>query len=773
MNNRPSNLPAQKIPDSKKTKEWFKQNIQAIDSNGFFLDEGVRASYKNRRINYDLFNGIVHLEDMVRTLNPNDIKGLNIEEKIQHYPIAVPRINVLIGEELKRRFDYKVIITNPDSISQKEEEKLSIYKNHIQEFLEARYSEEELKQKLQNLEEYAEYEWQDYREIVANQLLRHLYQEHKLDLVFNEGFIDVLLAGEEYYITEIVSGEPVLRRLNTNTVYWLRSGFSNKIEDANLIVIDEYWSPGRIIDTYYDDLKPSEIDKLEQGFMGAGDAGRGSLNEPSFVLAESSEDRKIIDGLVEAASSGHTLNSSYDNHGNVRVLRVFWPSYRKVKKVKYYDEYGDEQYEIYPDSYKVDESKGEVAKTIWIREWLEGTRIGDDIYVHLRPKPIQYHKLDNPSYCHPGITGKTYSIGTNRTVSLMDRIKNLQYLYDVIFDRLNRLIANNQGKVLQMDFAAIPEQFSPEQWFHYLRSMNVAVKDSFREGTKGIATNKLVGNMGRGGEHDYIDLDQSQGIMYYIQLLQFIKREMTEITGVSDQRLGQVDNRETIGGVERSITQSSHITEWYFYQHEHVKLEALRLFLDTAKIAYKGSSKKVQYILDDQSIQLLKIDGDDFSSHEYGLVATTSPKTQELDKTIQEGAYALMQRGELQISALIDLFASNSLSEKRRKLEKSEKKKAEEDARRFDEQIKVQREQAEFENKMREMELELDDIKNLRDNETKRLIALSATNNSNIENQKLREQSRQFDTELGEKRRQFDKKLEVDKLKVTNSKSKN
>lgn len=764
MSTRTTGMPPQKIADSRKTKEWFKKNIAAVKNGGFFQDEGIRASYKSRKVNYDLYNGVVDVNDIMATLNPNDIKGVSKSSTIQHYPIVVPRISVLVGEELKRRFDYKVVVTNPDSVSLKEEDKLKMYKEHIQTHLEKNYKEDELKRKLEELQEYAEYEWQDYREILANKLIKHLYQENKLDLVFNDGFIDALIAGEEYYITEIVSGEPVLRRLNTDTVYWLRSGFSNRIEDADLIVIDEYWSPGRIIDTYFDKLKPAEIDQLETGFTTSGDAGKAGTNSPSFLLAETSEDKEVIDGLIEMAAQGRTLNNATDRYGNIRVLRVMWSSWRRVKRVKFYDEFGDEQIEYFPDNYKVDEDKGETASDVWIREWLEGTQIGDNIYLDLRPKPIQYHKLDNPSYCHPGITGRTYSIGTNRTVSLLDRVKKYQYLYDVTFDRLNRLIANNRGKVLSMDFSAIPEEWQPEQWFHYLTTMNIAVKDSFREGNKGRATGQLVGNLGRGGDHDYIDLDQSQGIQNYIGLLEFLKNQMSEILGVSDQRLGQIENRETIGGVERSITQSSHITEWYFYQHEHVKLEALRLLLDTAKIAYKGKSKKVQYILDDQSIQMLNIDGDDLSSHEYGLVVTTSPKSAELDKTIQDGAYALMQRGELQLSALIDLFSTNSISEKRRKIERNENKKSQEDARRFDEEMNRQKEQIAFENELRQLELKLEELKNIRDNETKLLIANMSGADINMD--KLSEDKRQFDTKLKEDIRQFDAKLTVEKQKV-------
>jgi hypothetical protein len=68
--------------------------------------------------------------------------------------------------------------------------------------------------------------------------------------------------------------------------------------------------------------------------------------------------------------------------------------------------------------------------------------------------------------------------------------------------------------------------------------------------------------------------------------------EMSEVAGITKQREGQISNRETVGGVERSMLQSSHITEWLFVTHEDVKKRVLECFLETAKIALKGRSKK-------------------------------------------------------------------------------------------------------------------------------------------------------------------------------------
>jgi hypothetical protein len=100
----------------------------------------------------------------------------------------------------------------------------------------------------------------------------------------------------------------------------------------------------------------------------------------------------------------------YDSAGNVKVLRAYWKSRRKIKQVKSYDpETGEEVFSFYPETYTIDKTRGEEEKTFWINEAWEGTKIGEDIYVNIRPRPIQYNTIDNPSQCHFGIIGQIYT----------------------------------------------------------------------------------------------------------------------------------------------------------------------------------------------------------------------------------------------------------------------------------------------------------------------------------------------------------------------------
>jgi hypothetical protein len=209
--------------------------------------------------------------------------------------------------------------------------------------------------------------------------------------------------------------------------------------------------------------------------------------------------------------------------------------------------------------------------------------------------------------------------------------------------------------------------------------------------------------------------------------------EMGEIAGVTKQREGAIHQNETASGVERSVNQSAHITEYWFSTHEKVKLRVLTAFLETAKIALRGNNKKVQYILDDQTIQMLNIDGNEFAECDYGLGATSSSKGQELEQMLKSSAQAFMQNGG-GMSTIMDIYFSPSLSDMRRKLEITEEKINERNAKAADDSNKLAQQAQEQAMQLEQIKLELEDSMNQRDNETKRYIAeLGLINNSGEE----------------------------------------
>lgn len=769
------NLPPQQLPFSKKNKKWRKAHLDWADSKTFFNYSLVRKSIIHKKINYDLLNGKLHMSDIELVLNPDSIKAGFVPDRIQHYPIMNSKLNVLRGEESRRVFDYRVIVTNPNAISEIENNKKEELLQNLQKLMaDTSKSEEEFNQELEKLNDYYTYEWQDMREIRGNAILNHYVKEYNIPLLFNNGFMDAVTVGEEIYQCDIVGGEPVIERLNPLKVRIFKSGYSNKIEDADMIIIEDYWSPGRVIDTYHDVLSKKDIEYIENIPDHIGQASIDSMDNIDerfgyvnnhMVGEEISTDGFYFDPFNLFSDSISNSLLPYDLAGNIRVLRMYWKSRRRIKKVKSYDpETGEEVYNFFPETYIIDKDNGEEEQIFYINEAWEGTKIGTDIYVNMRPRVVQYNRLSNPSRCHFGIIGSIYNLNDSRPFSLVDMMKRYNYFYDVIHDRLNKIMARNWGKLLRLDFAKIPKKWDIEKWMYYAKVNGIAVEDSFKEGNIGAASGKLAGALNNSSS-GVIDAEFGNSIQSQINLLEFIKMEMSEVVGITRQREGQISNRETVGGVERATLQSSHITEWLFVVHDDVKRRVLECFLETAKIAFKGRSKKFQYILSDNSMRIMDIDGDEFAEADYGLVVDNSQGTQELAQKLDMLAQAALQNQALSFSTIMRLYNSSSLAEKQRLVERDEQAIQARNAQAQQQQLQAQQQIAQLENEQRLAEMQQKEQANIRDNETKIIVAQIQANSK--EDGISEPETDDDRANLREKIREFDEKMRLEKEKLS------
>lgn len=728
------NFPGQVKSYKSKTVKWRKQHLQWAAEKAVYGYDEVRKSVRNKKINQDLVLGKLHMEDLKLFINPDNIDASYIPEQIVHYPIMNTKLEVLIGEESKRIFDYRVVVTNPNAISEIEKNKKAALLQSLQQIIEnTSATEDELNSRLEELNQYYTYEWQDVREIRANALTNHYVKELRLNQLFNEGFRDVCNVGEELYQVDIVSGEPVVYKLDPLKVRTYRSGDSHNVEDADIVIIEDYMSTGKVIDLYYESLSKKDIEYIENGYLTLGE----HADDPRLGITtvdQMGEDDSIYlnngevftynaEGLFGQDYKGSLM--PFDTIGNVRVIKMYWKSKRAIQKVKSYDPItGEEIYEWFDETYIPNKDRGEESETYWVNQAWEGVLIGDTkdgIYINMRPREIQYNRLSNPSFCHFGIIGTYYSLNGNRPYSLVDRMKPYNYQYDVIHDRLNKTIAANWGSILEIDLAKIPSDWELDKWLYFAKTNHIAVIDSFKEGNIGAATGKLAGGMNN-ASRGIIDTNLGNYIQQQIQLLEYIKSSMAEVAGISPQREGQVSNRETVGGVERATLQSSHITEWLFFKHDDVKQRVIECLLETAKICLKGRSKKFQYLLPDYTMGIIDIDGDEFAECDYGLLVDNSTGTQKLASQLEQLAQMAIQAGTITFGTITKLYSSSSMAEKQRIIENAERELQQRQQQMQEQQLQSQQQIAQMQSQDKQAELQLKDLLNQRDNETQILL---------------------------------------------------
>lgn len=770
-------FPRQALPRSKKTKEWAKKCVLWASTGTVLNSSLIRKTVAHKKLNYDLLCGKLNMSDLASVINPSHFDDGQPIYKIQHYPIMNVKLDLLRGEERDSYFDFKVIVTNPNAVSEIEEAKKNEITQQLQQLAaETSLSEEDYNAKIEKMNDFFQYDWQDIREIRANCLLNHYYKELNLPQIFNDGFMDLLTVKEEIYRVGIVGDDLSVERLNPEKVRIYKSGYSNHIEDADIISIEDYWQPGRIIDTYYDVLTEKQIKQIENYNKNSTESASESPDpREEFILPKDLRDAEASvytdgDGFnwVQFADGVSTSALPYDMFGNIRVLQVYWKSLRKIKKVKRYDpQTGNETFEFFTEDYICDESKGEEEKVYLINEAWEGTMIGagdEAIFINMRPRKIQYNRLTNPSRCHFGIIGTIYNTNDQKPYSMVDMMKPYNYLYDVIQDRLNKLLARNMGKLVRFDFATAPAGWSPEQWLYYIKNSGLLVTDSFKEGVSGQAKGKIAGMLNN--PQTVIDAELGNSIQQYINLLEFIKVEMADIVGISKQREGQIANRETVGGVERATLQSSYITRWMFSHHNDLKKRVLECCLETLKYLMRDRhNKKIQYITPDGAQKVIDIPGDEFAENDYGLVVDASQDTTQLNQKIDMIAQAAMQNQALSFSTYLKLAENCSLAEKIRMVEKNERELQQMQQQQQQQANEVAQQQIEANMALQQAKLELDDTMNQRDNETKLIIAnINAINNAE-EPMAAEDYTEKDRRDLEEKIREFDAKLKLDRDK--------
>ena len=169
--------------------------------------------------------------------------------------------------------------------------------------------------------------------------------------------------------------------------------------------------------------------------------------------------------------------------------------------------------------------------------------------------------------------------------------------------------------------------------------------------------------------------------------------------------------------------QSSHITEWLFTTHDSIRRRVLEVFLETAKIAFKGRKKKFQYILPDYATTMIDVDGDEFAECDYGIVVDSSNDVQNLNQKIEGLAQAALQNQALDFSTIMKLYTSASLAEKQRMVEDSEQRRQQEMQQQQQQQMQMQQQAMQAQQEAAQKQLEYNDLINQRDNETKVLVA--------------------------------------------------
>lgn len=784
-------FPAQKLPMSKKTQAWKEACVDYVVGAG---DSGFGGNGRSRsdemQTYYDLYNSIYNEKDLKYVTNPFK-QDDGFPATAQDYNIIKPYVDQLLGEETKRPFNFYPQRTSDIAASELQDKAKEMLMDYIQATIASKLSPEQAARyeqalatgEIQTPEAIAKYIQKDYKDIAETEAYHALqFLKRKLNLTheFYKGWKDALIGGEEIYYVGVINGDPYVERVNPMYFDYEHSLDLEFIDDAAWCRRKMIMSATEIYDRFYDKMSERQLNELLELI----DQRPGAGNNPE--IRKTSIDYESI--------KLHKINSFTDNPFDVDHITVYhccWKSFKKIGFVTLLNpETGEaEEFQVDED-YKVTGTEQSVEWD-WIIEVWEGYRIGDDMYIGIQPIEYQHISADNPNSQKLPYTGVVYNNTNSKPRSLVSMMKPLQYMYIVVWYRLELALSRDKGKVAVMDITQIPKSMNIDvnKWMHYLSALGVAFINPYDEGWD--IPGREGGKPSQFNQLSSWDLTMSNVIAEYIQLMQKIEDMVAKLTGITPQRQGQIAASELVSNANTAVNMSYHITEPWFWNHNQVKRRVLTMLLNTSKAAWKDSKRYLNYILDDATRAFVQL-SDNFFYEDMDIFVDDSTKNQQYIDQLKQLLQPAMQNGAslLDIAEIITL---DNMSMIKNRLEEIEQKRMEQMQQQQQAEQQAQQQIAEQQNQLKEEELmlkeaemDLEKYKVDQDNATKITVAqLNAYRGAEnmdqdmngipdpieigkqaLEQQKINSDIATKQLELNNKRREIEQKREAENKKI-------
>jgi hypothetical protein len=682
------------FPDQFKTDKEKQDESWVKNTMDYFANKAYAEYVKNRDTfvkNYDLVKGILRMEDFyqepqVRSFTDVLTADLQLPSYVKMYSIITTPLNELVGEISKRPDAFRVKAFDDDSKSEELEFKTGI----LQEFVI-----NQAKQKIQEKaalqgEEIPDEELQqmtmdevkdelDSYTSVAEKWANHILTAQKAEFVLKEksedAFRDMLISAREFY--HIYEDNSKLgfnvEVANPKNTWFLTTPDRKYISDptgraqgAYAAGIVQVMELSEIIESI-PDLTKDEIDHLRSSLQDYGliNVRESNLGNPDAIPGQDSvmydtydplvlQTRMIIESEMKENNDGLKdflgLTSNVSSFGyKYVVVRSYWISKKKIGKLIYLDEMGNEQSMLVDESYKSKTMPTEQSlEWGWINQWYQGIKVGPDIY-HIKP-----YKLLN--YCP--IIGLVHEVKNTEAKSLVDLMKPFQVLYNVCMNQLYKLLEKEVGKVYLTSIRHIPipkdgdAQDALDIWEMEARNRGVMFIDDSPENLKSPSSFNQFRD---------IDLTRTQEIQSRYNLAMQLKNECWELIGMSKQRMGSVSASESATGTNTAITQSYSQTEPLFVAHEYVLGQLYQGIIDAA--LYTESQKPqstISYITSSGESAFVQVNGSELKFRDLKVFLTNRPEDQKMFNEIRQLSQAVIQNGG-SLYDVIELYSTNSV----------------------------------------------------------------------------------------------------------------
>lgn len=655
-----------------KDKEWFKKVAN------YYMPAYSKVTiedYDEMKKLYEFMNNdLSNFQDEINAIC-NDIytQDAAVEELIPYNKVK-NKIDVLIGDLLRRRASHKIILMSAKAIRSKNDKLKQLILENVEKELAFEVqksmaeleglSEEEMNKFIEETKNFITPTDLNYKnfltetEIYKHKMLQ--YTMHSQDIKYKsiDSFKHLCISDRMFIHNGWKHGKPYIKVLNPLFCGFHKSPELPFVQHGDYFWVMDEMSIGQALDEYGNILTEEEIQKVRKysNFYNAS-------NKDDLFVFDHTRQHALLEGIGIYDSrnvgshqgAGTTKISRYDK---ITRVHLEFKAYDEVMFYTYEDEYGepitvilDKNTSIIPPSavkveftnryfdkdYKwvwSDEFGKHEVEILYVPRRYEIVRLGYDIYPIMRKVPFQPEYLDPFSKFELSFKGGIFNSMNAKSLSLVQLALPYQFQIYALKLLQNKEIATYQGMNIVKDVDRIPDALSQDETGNPIEGIDkITQSEIIRRKTKTILYSDSQQSIGlppsptRGRAVEVLQLGNMADIINSQQLIDLIDRELGIAMGVNAQREAQVAPNTNVTDNQQALIQSSLTTDYLFYWHNKVWSHVLNEHLTNMDIFFKRmfeenknlSEHLFEYVLPDNTKELIKVMPDNLNHNDIGI----------------------------------------------------------------------------------------------------------------------------------------------------------
>lgn len=297
---------------------------------------------------------------------------------------------------------------------------------------------------------------------------------------------------------------------------------------------------------------------------------------------------------------------------------------------------------------------------------------------------------------------------------------------------------------------SLPEKL--QKWIAYKKN-GQALYDSSQEGGQLINTTF----------NGYDDTVKAQSIQAIQLAIQSIEEQVSSITGVLSQALGNIQQRDAVSNVKVGVRQSTLLTKQYFSAMDLMYKEINYDLLNVAKIVYKNGMKGT-LIVGDKYIKIFTALPEHYTMTDFDIHIQDSSEVAQTKEEIKALNMELIKAQQVDVETAIEISTAKNLTDIRNRVFDAIKKKKAENDQLAQMQQQMQQLQQQTEEAQKQIEQLTQENKALQNKLTTNNEAKTKIDAQRVE---IEEQARQDKADYNEDLLKLkEKQLEIERLQI-------